>query len=54
MKVYVIFEFPDIKDQDSEEASLAIEMLQEEIKGMLAYSSVLPYCDWFIHDAKGD
>lgn len=50
MKVTVIFDFPEISDPDSKEASLAINSLTWDLKVM---SSTTLY-QWYIDDAEGE
>lgn len=49
MKVYVVFDFPEITDANSEDADNAISILQDE----LSHMDSLGY-DWYIDDAEGD
>lgn len=46
MKVYVVFDFPEISDPDSEEATFEIDSLSEDING-LGYN-------WYIDDTIGE
>ena len=46
MKVYVVFDFPEIKDADSEEATFEIDSLSEDINA-LGY-------EWYIDEVTGD
>lgn len=46
MKVIVVFEFPEITDANSNEATFEIESLSEDING-LGYN-------WYIDDATED
>ena len=47
MKVRVVFDFPNIKDPNSEEASETIEILQDELKWFSENNAL----DWYIDDA---
>jgi hypothetical protein len=46
MKVYVVFDFPEIPDVDSEEATFAIDSLSDDLKKL---ASTTLY-QWYIHD----
>lgn len=50
MKVHVVFTFSDIEDQDSEEASETIQILQDDLK---RFSSTTGH-NWYIDDATGE
>jgi len=45
MKIVVIFDEPDIKDPESQEATNAIDILSEELKVMTDRGY-----DWYIHE----
>lgn len=49
MKIVVIFDEPDIKDPDSQEATNAIEILSEELRVMDDRGY-----DWYIAEVMGD
>lgn len=49
MKIVVIFDEPDIKDPDSQEATNAIDILSDELRIM----DSLGY-DWYIDEVIGD
>lgn len=51
MKVYVVFEFPEIADVDSPDAGLAIQNLTQDLGCFLVNTE---YQDWYIDDATGD
>jgi hypothetical protein len=50
MKVFVIFDFPEIKDANSPEADFAIDSLSEDLEGFGRDGEY----DWYIDDAEGD
>ena len=50
MKVRVVFDFPNIKDPNSEEADETIEILQDELKWFSENNAL----DWYIDDATGE
>jgi hypothetical protein len=47
MKVFVVFDFPEIKDVNGEEATFAIDALSEDLEGFARDNGY----DWYIHDA---
>lgn len=47
MKVYVVFEFPEITDVNSDDATFAINSLSEDLKGFARDGEY----DWYIDDA---
>ena len=49
MKVYVVFDFPEIYDANSEEATFAIDSLSNDLEIM---ASTTLY-DWYIDEAEG-
>lgn len=49
MKIVVIFDEPDIKDLDSQEATNAIDILSDELNVMNDRGY-----NWYIDDAIGD
>lgn len=49
MKVYVVFEFPEITDANSEDATFAIDSLSEDLEGFAIEGEY----DWHIDDAVG-
>jgi hypothetical protein len=50
MKVFVVFDFPEIKDANSPEADFAIDSLSEDLEGFGRDGEY----DWYIDDAEGD
>jgi hypothetical protein len=50
MKVFVIFDFPEIKDANSPEADFAIDSLSEDLEGFGRDGEY----DWYIDDAEGE
>jgi len=50
MKIVVIFDFPEIKDVESEEATFAIDSLSNDLEIM---SNTTLY-QWYIDEAFGD
>lgn len=50
MKVYVVFEFPEISDVNSEDATFAIDALSEDLEGFARDGEY----DWYIDDATGE
>lgn len=50
MKVFVVFDFPEIEDVNSEEATFAIDSLSDDLKIM---SNTTLY-QWYIDDAEGE
>lgn len=50
MKVHVVFDFPEITDPNSEEASETIEILQDELKWFSENNAL----DWYIAEAIGE
>lgn len=49
MRIVVVFNEPNIKNPDSEEATNAIQILSDELN----YMTIRGY-DWWIEDAVGD
>lgn len=49
MKVFVVFDFPEIEDVNSEEATFAIDSLSDDLEIM---SNTTLY-QWYIDDAEG-
>jgi hypothetical protein len=47
MKVFVVFDFPEIQDADSEDATFAIDSLSEDLQGLARDGEY----DWYIDDA---
>jgi len=47
MKVYVVFDFPEIKDANSEDATFAIDSLSGDLKEFAKDGEY----DWYIDDA---
>lgn len=47
MKVYVVFDFPEISDANSEDATFAIDALSEDLEGFAREGEY----DWYIEDA---
>ena len=50
MKVYVVFDFPDIEDPDGEEATLTFHSLSDDLKNFCNDNSY----DWYIDDVIGE
>lgn len=50
MKVCVVFDFPEIKDSNSEDATFAIDSLSEDLEGFARDGEY----DWYIDDATDD
>lgn len=50
MKVFVVFEFPEIKDANSEEATFAIDSLSNDLE-IMANTTLY---QWYIDDAEGE
>jgi hypothetical protein len=50
MKVYVVFDFPEISDPNSEDATFAIDSLSNDLEIM---ASTTLY-EWYIDDAVGE
>lgn len=50
MKIFVVFDFPEITDPDSEEATFAIDSLSGDLKTM---SSTTLY-QWYIDEVIGE
>jgi hypothetical protein len=50
MKIYVVFDFPEIKDSNSEDATFAIDSLSEDLEGFARDGEY----DWYIDDATDD
>jgi hypothetical protein len=59
MKVYVVFDFPEISDINSQEADYVIDLLEIDLKNTFGKESTRlsgdPYseCSWHIDDAEG-
>jgi len=59
MKVYVVFDFPEISDVNSPEADHAIDLLEIDMKNTFGKESTRltsdPYseCSWYIDDTEG-
>lgn len=59
MKVYVVFDFPEISDVNSQEADQVIDLLEIDLKNTFGKESTRlggdPYseCSWYIDDAEG-
>jgi len=49
MKVYVVFDFPEITDVNSPEADFAIDSLSEDLTGFARDGEY----EWYIDDAEG-
>ncbi len=49
MKVYVVFDFPEITDVNSPEADWAIDSLSEDLTGFARDGEY----EWYIDDAEG-
>ena len=50
MKVYVVFDFPEISDANSPEADFAIDSLSEDLTGFARDGEY----EWYIDDAEGE
>lgn len=50
MKVIVVFDFPEISDVNSEDATFAIDALSEDLEGFCRDGEY----DWYIDDAVED
>jgi hypothetical protein len=50
MKVYVVFEFPEIQDVNSEDATFVIDSLSEDLENFAREGEY----DWYIDDAVGE
>lgn len=50
MKVFVVFDFPEIKDSNSPEADFAIESLSNDLEQLAIEGEY----DWYIDDAVGE
>lgn len=50
MKVIVVFDFPEISDVNSEDATFAIDALSEDLEGFARDGEY----DWYIDDAVED
>ena len=50
MKVFVVFDFPEIEDANSEGATFAIDSLSEDLEGFAKDGEY----DWYIDDAIGE
>jgi hypothetical protein len=50
MKVFVVFDFPEIKDADSEDATFVIDSLSEDLQG---FSRDGEY-EWYIDEITGE
>ncbi len=50
MKVFVVFDFPEIKDANSEDATFAINSLSNDLEGFARDGLY----DWYIDDAVGE
>ena len=50
MKVYVVFDFPEISDANSEDATFAISSLSNDLD---IFAQEGEY-DWYIDDATGE
>lgn len=48
MKVYVVFDFPEISDVNSPEADWAIDSLSEDLAGLARNGEY----EWYIDDAE--
>lgn len=49
MKVFVVFDFPEITDVNSEDATFAIDSLSNDLEGFARDGEY----DWYIYDAEG-
>lgn len=45
MKVYVVFEFPDVTDVDSHEADAEIAILNDVLNGVFKHEGLASYID---------
>lgn len=50
MKVYVVFDFPDITDPNGEDADWVIDSLSNDLEKMANEGEY----DWYIDDAVGE
>jgi len=50
MKVFVVFDFPEITDVNSKDATFAIDSLSNDLEGFARDGEY----DWYIDDAEGD
>lgn len=50
MKVYVVFDFPEIEDVNSEDATFTIDSLSEDLEGFARAGEY----EWYIDDAVGE
>jgi len=50
MKVFVVFDFPEIKDANSEDATFAIDSLSNDLE-IMANTTLY---QWYIDDAEGE
>jgi hypothetical protein len=50
MKVFVVFDFPEIKDVNSEDATFAIDSLSNDLEGFARDGEY----EWYIDDAVGE
>jgi hypothetical protein len=50
MKVFVVFDFPEITDVNSEDATFAIDSLSNDLEGFARDGEY----DWYIDDAEGN
>ena len=50
MKVYVVFDFPEITDANSEDATFVIDSLSEDLQVFCRYGEY----NWYIDDAIGE
>jgi hypothetical protein len=50
MKVFVVFDFPEIKDVNSEDATFAIDSLSNDLEGFARDGEY----EWYINDAEGE
>jgi hypothetical protein len=50
MKVFVVFDFPEIKDANSEDATFAIDSLSNDLEGFAREGEY----EWYIDDAEGE
>jgi len=48
MKVFVVFDFPEIKDVNSEDATFAIDSLSNDLEGFAREGEY----EWYIDDAE--
>lgn len=49
MRVYVVFDFPEIKDANSEDATFVIDSLSEDLEGFARDGEY----EWYIDDITG-